>query len=58
MMKIIIGKMVKEDDWFVESVKYVTNNNLMNGIGDNKFSPKGTASRAEVATMLMRFMEN
>ena len=28
---------------------------IINGVGDNKLSPKGSATRAQVATMLMRY---
>ena len=31
---------------------------LINGVGDNTLNPQGTATRAQVATILMRFCEN
>lgn len=49
---------VKEDDWFEESVKYVTNNNLMNGMGDNKFSPSSNMTRGMIVTVLYRMSES
>ena len=33
----------------------MTMNGVINGGGDNKLSPKGNATRAQGATMLMRF---
>ncbi len=45
---------VKEDDWFEKSVKYVTNNNLMNGMGENQFSPKSNMTRGMLVTVLYR----
>ena len=49
---------VKENDWFEESVTYVTNNNLMNGIGDNKFSPSSNMTRGMIVTVLYRMSES
>lgn len=45
---------VKADDWFSEEVKYVYDNGLMNGVGDNTFDPSGTVTRAMVWTTLAR----
>ena len=41
----------------VTSVKIMRNTGLMQGKLDNRFDPKGTALRSEVATLLMRFCE-
>lgn len=49
---------VKEDDWFEESVKYVTDNNLMNGVGDNKFNPSSNMTRGMLVTVLYRMSES
>ena len=40
-----------------EAVSYAVGNGVIGGKGDNQLCPKETASRAEVATMLMRFAE-
>lgn len=40
--------------WAKESVEFVRSTGLMNGKNGNAFDPKGTATRAEVATLLMR----
>ena len=45
---------VKADDWYKESVKYVTDNNLMNGMGENKFSPTTNMTRGMIVTVLYR----
>lgn len=45
---------VNENDWFKESVKYVTNNKLMNGMGENKFNPTSNMTRGMIVTVLYR----
>lgn len=40
--------------WYHEAVDYVIDAGLMNGIGNNKFDPQGTVTRAMVATVLWR----
>lgn len=45
---------VNAGDWFVEEVKYVYDNGLMYGVGDNTFDPSGTVTRAMVWTTLAR----
>ena len=44
---------VKKDDWHYESVKYVYENNLMQGTG-NDFEPESKMSRAMLVTVLYR----
>lgn len=39
-------------------VYYVSNKGYMNGLGDNMFGPKETVTRAQIATMLYRIMNN
>lgn len=39
----------------LEAVDWARANNIVSGKGDNRFDPKGYATRAEVATMLMNF---
>ncbi len=48
---------VSRDDMFYEAVKYVYEQGLMVGTLDTAFSPSGTFTRAQVATILFR-MEN
>jgi|GEM_PF-4425730 len=45
---------VEKDDWFYDAVKYVFEKGMMNGVGDNKFDPDGTTTRAMVVTILYR----
>lgn len=45
-------------DWAVDAVKWAVGSGLLNGKDGGRLDPQGIASRAEVATMLMRFMEN
>ncbi|MBE6945827.1 MAG: S-layer homology domain-containing protein, partial [Ruminococcaceae bacterium] len=48
---------ISQDAWYHESVDYVTANNLMQGVGNNAFSPQGQLTRAQLVTVLYR-MEN
>ena len=45
---------VKSDDWFYDSVKYVNENSLMNGVSENKFAPNTTLTRTMLVTVLYR----
>lgn len=40
---------IDPDDWYKGAVDYVVDNDLMSGIGDNKFEPDGPLTRAMVA---------
>ena len=45
---------VFEQDWYFESVKYVCDNNIMNGISENEFAPNDFLTRAMFITILYR----
>ena len=45
---------VSESDWFYDDVKYVYENGIMNGVGDNMFAPDATLTRGMVVTILYR----
>ncbi len=45
------------DSWAYDSIKYVVENGLMNGVSEMKFEPNETASRAMVWTILARMNE-
>lgn len=45
-------------DWAREAVVWAVDNGLLTGKGGGLLDPKGTATRAEMATILMRFVEN
>jgi enterochelin esterase-like enzyme len=44
--------------WAADSVKWAVGSGLISGKGDNILDPQGTATRAEIATILMNFCEN
>ena len=43
---------VKPGDWYYDAVKFVFDNNFMDGVGDGKFNPDGTLTRAMIAQVL------
>lgn len=43
---------VSENDWYYEAVRYCYDNKLMTGTGPRTFNPKGTMTRAMLATVL------
>ena len=45
---------VKSTDWFFDSVKYVADNKLMNGVSETEFAPNNTLTRAMLVTVLYR----
>lgn len=45
-------------DWAVNAVKWANGIGLINGTSDTELSPKDSATRAQVATIFMRFCEN
>ena len=38
--------------WYHDGIEYCLKNGLMNGVGNNKFDPNGTTSRAMIVTIL------
>ena len=46
---------VASSAWYADAVQYITDKGLMNGIGDNKFSPSATTTRAMLMTVLARY---
>ena len=45
---------VSVGDWYYDAVSYVTEEGLMTGVGNGKFSPDGAVTRAMVWTVLAR----
>ncbi|MBR6915121.1 MAG: S-layer homology domain-containing protein, partial [Clostridia bacterium] len=45
---------VAEDRWSASAIKYAVQSGYMNGVGDGKFDPTGSLTRAMVATVLWR----
>ena len=48
----------KTSSWAAEAMEWAVGSKLLSGKGGNVLDPTGTATRAEVATILMRFMES
>lgn len=44
-------------DWAIDALEWANSADLINGIGENELSPKASATRAQIATILMRFCE-
>lgn len=42
------------DAWYIDAIDYALANGLMNGVGEGKFDPNGTTTRAMIVTMLYR----
>ena len=45
---------VADSDWFAKPVIWAANNEVTGGIGDGKFGPNDTCTRAQVVTFLMK----
>ena len=44
--------------WAAQAMVWAVQEGLISGVGDNTLNPQGQATRAQVATILMRFIEN
>ena len=44
--------------WYAEAVNELAARGIVNGYPDGSFKPEQTATRAEVATLLVRFIRN
>lgn len=59
--KIYSGSNFKDTDkissWAVESVNALVKAGILNGRDNGNFDPKGTATRAEIATMFVKFID-
>ena len=45
---------VAEGDWFYDAVVYAYQNELMDGVGGNRFAPNSETTRAQLVTILFR----
>lgn len=45
-------------DWALDAIRWANKTELVNGTSETTLSPKATATRAQVAAILMRFCEN
>ena len=48
----------KVSDWALVGIRWAVGVKIISGKGDGRIDPQGTATRAEAATMIMRFCEN
>ena len=46
---------VSKEEWYYDAVDYAVQNGLMNGVGDGKFDPEGSMTRAMLVTVLWRY---
>lgn len=47
----------KVSEWAQQPLIWAVSSGIVNGTGDNQLSPQGTATRAQIAAMLQRFIE-
>ena len=45
-------------EYAIPAIQWACGSGLMRGVTDSELSPHGTATRAQIATMMMRFIEN
>ncbi len=48
----------KVSDWAVEAMNWAVSVGLINGVAEDTLAPQGNATRAQIATILMRYCEN
>ncbi len=48
----------KVSDWAVEAMNWAVSVGLINGMDETTLAPQGNATRAQIATILMRYCEN
>ena len=46
---------VPDDEWYSKAVSWAAANGIVNGVGDNNFSPNENVSREQIVTMLYRY---
>lgn len=46
---------VQSNEWYADAVEYAVQNGLMNGVGNGRFDPEGSMTRAMLVTVLWRF---
>ena len=51
------GDAAKVSTWAYDALNWSVGNGLIQGVGNNTLNPQGTATRAQTATILMRFCE-
>ena len=46
---------VPKNEWYADAVAYAVQNGLMNGVGNDRFDPEGSMTRAMLVTVLWRY---
>lgn len=46
---------VPDGQWYTDAVAWAAENNIVGGVGDNKFDPNGNITREQMATILYRY---
>ena len=46
---------VSADAYYAEAVQWAVENGITDGVGDNRFAPDATCTRAQIVTFLYRF---
>lgn len=49
---------VNQAQWYADAVNWATEQDIVNGIGDNKFAPEQVITRQEFVTILGRYLEH
>ncbi len=49
---------VPEGAWYTDAVAWAAANGIVNGVGEGRFSPDGTLTREQLATILMRYSQS
>lgn len=50
-------KDVKENHWAYKYINWMLDNKIIDGVGDNKFNPNGTVTRAQFAKMMVNTLD-
>lgn len=48
---------VPSDTWYTQAVNWAAANNIVNGIGGNKFAPDDSINREQICTIVARYIE-
>ena len=56
-VKLTFNDTAAISEYAVDPMKWISSEGLMIGMGNNKLMPQGTATRAQAAQLLMRYLE-
>ena len=54
---LTFSRQLKIPAWAQPAMQWAVAEGYISGMGDNQLAPQGTANRAEIASVIMRFME-